>query len=300
MMVLAALILATAGFAGLALSMHKHHRDLFGKPPSRPRALAFAGAGWTLLALSFGASIVASGWAIGTVFWIGILTVAAFVVVLALTYGTGYVSGAGRSKMRKTTRAAKREGRNLYTSAQSRSTVSDTPRRTDGARRSAASASRSGPASRFVSQPVRCTPSYRPVRFAVCLVCAWAVLSPVAAVAAEPTVSVELNKLKPNGEACRAYLVVKNDAGAAFETLKLDLVLFDTDGIVARRLAVETAPLPAGKTSLKVFDVAGQPCDGIGRVLLNDVLACRDNGGERTDCLGLVAPTARGAVPFIK
>ncbi len=112
--------------------------------------------------------------------------------------------------------------------------------------------------------------------------------------------SVELNKLEPSGEACRAYLVVKNDAGAVFETLKLDLVMFDTDGVVAKRLAVETAPLPAGKNSLKVFDVADQPCDGIGRVLLNDVLACRNNTGERKDCLGLVRPTARGAVPFIK
>jgi len=91
MMDLAALILATAGFAGLALSMHKHHRDLFGKLPCRLRALAFAGAGWMLLALSFGACIAASGWAIGPVFWVGLITVAALIVVLALTYGPGRI-----------------------------------------------------------------------------------------------------------------------------------------------------------------------------------------------------------------
>lgn len=70
MMDLAALILATAGFAAVALSMHKHHRDFFDKPPARRRALAFAGAGWSLLAFSFGACIVASGWGIGPVLWI--------------------------------------------------------------------------------------------------------------------------------------------------------------------------------------------------------------------------------------
>jgi hypothetical protein len=120
------------------------------------------------------------------------------------------------------------------------------------------------------------------------------------ALAADPSVSVELNKLEPHGGACRAYLVLESHAGTALESLKLDLVMFDGDGVVARRLAVEAAPLPAGKTSLKVFDVAGQPCDGIGRILLNDVLACRDAGGVRKDCLDLVAPSARGSVPFIK
>jgi hypothetical protein len=122
----------------------------------------------------------------------------------------------------------------------------------------------------------------------------------VSAHAAEPAVSLELNKLEPNGSACRAYLVLQNDAGVAFETLKLDLVLFDGDGVVASRLAVETAPLADGKTSLKVFDVTDQPCDAIGRVLLNDVLACQDAGGPRHDCLDLVRPTARGAISFIK
>lgn len=111
-------------------------------------------------------------------------------------------------------------------------------------------------------------------------------------------VDIELNKLEANGEACRAYLVVKNASPQAFDSLKLDLVMFDTDGVVARRLAVEAAPLPPGKTSLKVFDIAGYACDGIGSVLLNDVLACAP--AVAGDCLGLVAASARGEVPFIK
>jgi hypothetical protein len=122
---LAALILATAGFAAIALSMHRHHRDLFGRPPSRPRALAFAGTGWTLLALSFSACIVASGWAIGPVLWIGLLTVAGLVIVLALTYGAGIVSGGERPAPRKATRAARGKGQNANNSSQSRSMACD-------------------------------------------------------------------------------------------------------------------------------------------------------------------------------
>jgi hypothetical protein len=113
-------------------------------------------------------------------------------------------------------------------------------------------------------------------------------------------VSVELNKLEPAGGACRAYLVLRNASGQAFETLKLDLVMFDGDGVVARRLAVETAPLPAGKTSLRVFDIADLGCDAVGRILLNDVLACGGAQGAYEACLTRLETSARGAVPLIK
>jgi hypothetical protein len=118
--------------------------------------------------------------------------------------------------------------------------------------------------------------------------------------AADGGVRAELNKLEQEEEACRAYLVLENATESAFEELKLDLVLFAPDGVVARRLAVEMAPLAAEKTSLKVFGIDGLACETIARVLLNDVLACADASGTRDDCLALVSPTARGAVPFFK
>ena len=111
---------------------------------------------------------------------------------------------------------------------------------------------------------------------------------------------IELNKLEPNNEACRAYLVLENRAPQAFEALKLDLVMFDPEGVVAKRLAVEAAPLPAGKTRLKVFDVSGLSCDRIGRTLLNDVLTCKDGAGARNDCLDLISTSARNGLSFIK
>ncbi|WP_373510981.1 hypothetical protein [Thiocapsa sp.] len=38
-----------------------------------------------------------------------------------------------------------------------------------------------------------------------------------------------------------------NSAGPAIEALQLDLILFDQEGVIARRLAVDTAPLRAAK-----------------------------------------------------
>lgn len=121
-----------------------------------------------------------------------------------------------------------------------------------------------------------------------------------AALAKDGGVSVELNKLEKINDACRAYLVVKNNSPSAFESLKLDLVLFDLDGVVSKRLAVETAPLSVGKTSLKVFDLASQPCERISRVLLNAIVACRDSTGTRSDCLQHIETTTRSPIAFIK
>ena len=123
---------------------------------------------------------------------------------------------------------------------------------------------------------------------------------PVLAPGQDQPVSLQLNKLEPDGGSCRAYLVVENGSDSAFESLQLDLVMFDGEGIVAKRLAVETAPLPAGKTSVKVFGISGLACGDIGRVLLNGVLACEDQGGERDDCLRQLATDSVAGVPFIE
>ncbi|MCB4825290.1 Tat pathway signal protein [Roseicella aerolata] len=90
-----------------------------------------------------------------------------------------------------------------------------------------------------------------------------------------PPLRLELNRLEPReGGACRVWLVANSAAPEALDPLRLDLVLFGRDGVVARRVAVDIGPLPAGRTQARIFDLAGQPCDGLGSVLLNDVLAC--------------------------
>lgn len=136
---------------------------------------------------------------------------------------------------------------------------------------------------------------------AFCL-CVPGLISPVAGVASaeEPALTVELNRMDTNGAACRTYLLFENRAGIGFRELKLDLVMFDPDGVVAKRLAVDGAPLPDGKTSLKVFDVDGLGCEKIGRILLNDVTACAAADGGPADCLGLMTVRSRGTVPLIK
>ncbi|MEM7176510.1 MAG: Tat pathway signal sequence domain protein [Pseudomonadota bacterium] len=126
-----------------------------------------------------------------------------------------------------------------------------------------------------------------------------ALATPALAGDAAPKVKVELNKLEAQGSACQAYLVVENATPEAFTTLSLDLVMFDADGVIAKRLAVEMAPLRAGKTSVKVFGIDGAPCDGISRILVNDVLSCAAGGAARKGCIELIETASRSPADLI-
>ena len=57
-------------------------------------------------------------------------------------------------------------------------------------------------------------------------------------------------------------------------------------GVIGRRIAVDLGPVRPTKRAVKLFDLEGQPCDGIGSVLVNDVLECSADGAPVNDCLG--------------
>lgn len=114
-------------------------------------------------------------------------------------------------------------------------------------------------------------------------------------------IRLELNRLEPQGESCRAYLLIDNGKGEALKSLKVDLFAMDTDGVAQRRLAVEVGPVPARKTLIKLFDFAGLACPRFGRVLLNDVISCEGPSGPREDCVSQIETVSKvGSVAFSK
>lgn len=124
-------------------------------------------------------------------------------------------------------------------------------------------------------------------------------MAPLPAPAGE-VLDVELNKLEQVGDVCRAFLVIENPSGAALTSIKLDLVLFDADGVIANRFALDVAPLEAEKTSVKSFDIAAMPCGEVSRILLNDVLECEDPVGPVDRCVDRIEVSSRGETGFFK
>jgi len=114
-------------------------------------------------------------------------------------------------------------------------------------------------------------------------------------------VRIELNKVEPAGDNCRTYFLIDNRNGDNWRSLKLDLFALDTDGVAAKRLAVEVGPVPGRKTLIKLFEFPGLTCPRIGRVLLNDVVACDGAAASPEECLSAIDTASRvDAVPFAK
>ena len=128
-----------------------------------------------------------------------------------------------------------------------------------------------------------------------------AVVADRSASAIEPHgLSVELNKLEAYDKGCRAYVVINNSSETVYQTMKLDLVLFQPDGVIARRFAVDLAPLKATKKSVKLFDIDGLGCDKISSILVNDVMECKSEAGPVTDCLAKMTLTSVSGAPLTK
>jgi hypothetical protein len=108
------------------------------------------------------------------------------------------------------------------------------------------------------------------------------VLLPLCAFAAEEKVLVELNSIESADNRCRLNFVVQNTSRVAIESMKLDLVGFDTDGGILRRLITEMGPVRAAKTVVRAF-VVDIECHQLGAVLVNDVTTCTP--GDPAACL---------------
>lgn len=133
-------------------------------------------------------------------------------------------------------------------------------------------------------------------------------------------ISIELNKLEPlpapastSGSAaevvagCRVYIVITNPDPEPIGQLRLDLILFAADGVIGRRIALDLAPLAPHKTAVRLFDLPSQPCDGIGHVLVNDVLGCQFGKHEdasaadsRLNCMDRLKLSSRAKVELTR
>jgi len=114
------------------------------------------------------------------------------------------------------------------------------------------------------------------------------------------SISLELNKLEEEDGSCRVYLVIANPGTDAFSAFTLDLVVFDTSGTIARRLAIELAPIRPAKTIVKVFDIPQTACSAVGSILVNNVMHCRDSSGDVADCVDRVSTSSKLPVTLSK
>ena len=84
---------------------------------------------------------------------------------------------------------------------------------------------------------------------------------------------LELNATETADNRCRVTFLIENKSTRNIDSLKLDLAMFNPQGVIQRRMIVEMGPLRGKRTNVRTFSSDGE-CNQLGAILVNDVSAC--------------------------
>ena len=114
----------------------------------------------------------------------------------------------------------------------------------------------------------------------------------------EKAIAIELNDATNVDSACRLVFVAVNRTGVVLDKTSYDVVTFDATGKVGKSLTFQFGRLPVGKTKVVQFDLPGQACDTISRLLINDVSECSVDGKASDVCIDALTTTTRTKIEF--
>ena len=133
---------------------------------------------------------------------------------------------------------------------------------------------------------------------ALCLATGWGV-APVAA--QDGGLTVELNKFEDGDSGgCRAFFLFRNRTDMTLEGFEMSLAILNTDGVIDRLLTIDAAPLPAARTTLKLFEIPEIGCTGISEILLHELASCRPQNADEIDCFPMMELVSRTPAGLVK
>ena len=124
---------------------------------------------------------------------------------------------------------------------------------------------------------------------------------PARAQSGEGRLTVELNKFEESeGGGCRAFFLFRNQTDMTLEGFEMSLAILDTGGVIDRLLTIDAAPLPASRTTLKLFEIPEIGCSAISEVLLHELASCRPQNGDEMDCFAIMDLVSRTPASLLK
>lgn len=123
-------------------------------------------------------------------------------------------------------------------------------------------------------------------------------LSSTALAAGAAELTLELNALQPSETGCRVTFLATNALGKPLDKAAFEVALFNAAGSIERLVTLDFKALPEGKTKVLQFDLAKIPCDGLSRVLINDVSACTGTEVAGGECLAALTTANKSAIQF--
>lgn len=116
--------------------------------------------------------------------------------------------------------------------------------------------------------------------------------------AAAPGITLELNGAEPSEKGCRLTFVVANALGTELSKAAYEIALFNKSGVVDRLTVLDFKELPAGKTKVTRFDLAGTDCAKISRILVNHATECAGVGVEPAACVRKLTTATKTGIAF--
>jgi hypothetical protein len=112
---------------------------------------------------------------------------------------------------------------------------------------------------------------------------------------------VELNKFeKTETGGCQAFFLFRNQTDFTLEGFEMSLAVLDNAGVIDRLLTIDAAPLPAQRTTLKLFEIPEIGCSEISEVLLHELSSCRPQNDEEMDCYPMLDLSSRTNATLVK
>jgi hypothetical protein len=118
--------------------------------------------------------------------------------------------------------------------------------------------------------------------------------------AEQQAIQVELNKAEQVERGCQYFLLLRNRTELDLATFRLDMYFFDTDGVIAKRLLVDTPALGPGDTRVAGFLAPELQCDTVSQILVNDVQPCETVEGDAPECYEMLDLGNRTEARFFK
>lgn len=109
---------------------------------------------------------------------------------------------------------------------------------------------------------------------------------------------VQLNNVQTVGSDCQLTFVMRNETGQAITRSAYNMAIIDDGGQVSTLITFEFLPLPAGETKVQQFALAGQSCEALAGLLINEVVTCETPAGTSDLCAADLRQSSRVDVAF--
>ena len=113
---------------------------------------------------------------------------------------------------------------------------------------------------------------------------------------ASGNLSIEMNDLAPSEKGCKLTFVAGNGLPQSLSKVSFEFVLFDEKGLVERMAVLDFRDLPAGKTKVRQFDLAGTKCEAVKSLLINDAPVCTGEGVAKDACMKALKTGSKSSV----